>query len=379
MSQTEENQEIKQNQKTREPLTFHIFSKYRGELFGISIILIMIFHYFHTVVNNLKPGGRKFFCSYLFCKGVGSIGVEVFLFLSGMGLYFSYTRRKDIGAFFRKRFVRILIPYAMYGTVIWFITDLVVNDRTFTRYLYDLSLTSFWISGEKRLWFISAIIVFYVFFPLFYEVVSSKRYVLNTSLLLAFLVGVLLVADAEKPKSLALTEIATTRLPVFVLGVLIGRLVFEKAPIKKWHIAVAAATVLLRIAVFTVGVMKKFYGLDNDALSEFNRLAGSAVGKRMESTVFCIGFMAVCMAVLAVIRWQPLHKFLIMTGSVSLELYMAHVTVNGIIVSEGSLDLCDPLVYLLSMVISVAAAILLHITSGAVIDRLTKPSQKQTA
>jgi peptidoglycan/LPS O-acetylase OafA/YrhL len=74
---------------------------------------------------------------------LSSVGVEVFLFLSGMGLYFSYTKNKDTGAFLRKRFIRVLIPYLIYGSVIWFITDCVVNDRPITRYFYDLSLFSF--------------------------------------------------------------------------------------------------------------------------------------------------------------------------------------------------------------------------------------------
>ena len=358
--------------KKKEGLTFFVFSKYRGELFGISILFIMAFHYFHTVLSVRTRTQDHYYSSYLFCKGIGSVGVEVFLFLSGMGLYFSYTKRKDIGVFFRKRFVRILIPYAMYGTVIWFITDIIVKERELTRNFYDLSLFSFWISGEKRLWFISAIVVFYVFFPLFYEIVTSKHYKLNTALLITLLIGALYVSQTEKPKYFALTEIATTRLPIFIFGILIGRMVFEKAPLKKWHIAIAAATVIMRVCVFIVGVKNKFGGLDNDMLKIFNRLATSAVGKRLESSVFSIGFMAVCIAVLALIKWQPLHSFLKLTGSVSLELYMAHVTVNGIISSEGSLDICEPEVYLLSMVISVSAAIVLHISSTALINKLTK-------
>lgn len=367
---TEQTTEPKES--IREKLTFFVFSKYRGELFGISILFIMAFHYFHTVVNVRTKTQDHYYSSYLFCRAFGSIGVEVFLFLSGMGLYFSYTKRKDISAFFRKRYVRILIPYAMYASIAWFISDLVVTDHKFTRYLYDLSLTSFWINGEKRLWFISAIVVFYVFFPLFYEIVTSKHYKINTALIIAFLVGVLYLAHEEKPKSFAVTEIATTRLPIFVFGVFIGRLVFEKAPIKKWHIAAAAATVMMRAVVFILGVKNKFGGLDNKTLKFINDAADSAVGKRMESSLASIGFMAVCIAVLALIKWQPLHSFLKTVGSVSLELYMTHVTVNGIIASEGSLDICEPPVYLLSIVISVSAAIVLHISSTAVINKLTK-------
>lgn len=374
IKEQKENETVVQN---KEPLTFFVFSKYRNELFGIAIIAIMVFHYFNVVVKYIKPGGRKYFYSYLFCKGIGSIGVEVFMFLSGMGLYFSYTKGKDIGKFFRKRFVRILVPYAMYGTVMWFILDLVLKDHKFERYLYDLSLFSFWMSGEKRLWFISAIIVFYVFFPLFYEIVTSKNYRLNTALFLIFYYISIFVAQMDKPKYFRLTEIATTRLPIFVIGIFIGRLVYEKAPIKKWHIAVAAAAVAMRVFFFIIGVQGKFYTLDNSLLKSINRFAGSTNGKRVDSTVFSIGFMAVCIAIVALIKWKPLHSFLKMTGSVSLELYVTHVTMIGVITLEGSLDICQPHIYLLTMVISVSAAILLHITSNAVINKLTAPKEQK--
>ena len=360
---------MSEKNREREPLTYHLLSKYRGELFGISIILIMMFHYFHAVIKLMHPGSRRYFYSYIFCQIISSVGVEVFIFLSGMGLYFSYTKNKDIGAFFRKRFIRIFVPYLMYGTVIWFITDIIVAGKTFTRYIYDLSLFSFWVSGETRLWFIGAIAVFYVFFPLFYEVVTSKGYKRNTFLLIAFLILAMYVSDTEKHGSFKINEIAVTRLPIFILGVFIGRLAFEKARVKPWHIAVMAFTIALRLFSGIVAIIGKFDTLEG-ALKQINKQFAAVMGNRMESSLFAIGFMAVCIALLALIRWKPLHSFLISAGGISLELYMTHVTINGIFRTAG-LELFDPLVYLVGLAISVPLAILLHMASGAVIKKLT--------
>ena len=365
---SENNKQIK---KEREHLTYFLLSKYRAELFGISIILIMMFHFFHAVIQYTKPGGRKYFYSYIFCQVISSVGVEVFLLLSGMGLYFSYTRNKDVGSFFRKRFVRVLIPYAMYGSVAWFITDIVVAHKPFTRFLFDFSLFSFWIGGNTRLWFISAIVVFYAFFPLFYEVVTSKHYKLNTLLLLAFLVLAMYVSDAEKHNTFKIAEIAVTRLPIFIFGILAGRLAYEKQRVKPWHIAVIVISLIVRVLSSVIAIIGKFDTLPDD-LKGINKLFGSIIGNRMESSLFSLGFIAVCIALLALIKWKPLHSFLKTAGGVSLELYMTHVTVNGIIRAEGTLDICEPPVYLLSMVISVCAAVLLHIASGAVINKLTR-------
>ena len=362
-----------QETQTRTPLTFDIFSKYRSELFGISIILIMMFHYFHTIIKAIEPGSTKFLISYIYCRVLSSVGVEVFLFLSGMGLYFSYTKNKDTGAFLRKRFIRVLIPYLIYGTVIWFITDCVVNDRPITRYFYDLSLFSFWISGEKRLWFISAIVIFYIFFPLFYELVTSKHSTLNTGLFILLLIGAMYVSGVEKPKQFDLTEIALTRLPIFIFGIYIGKMVYDKAKIKPWHIAVAVCTVLLRAFDAFIGIRAKLGSPLPGALKTANRYFTSTLGNRMESSAFSIGFMALCIALLMLIKWKPLHSFLKSAGGLSLELYMTHVTINGILKSAG-LDLCSLPVYLLSMVISVSLAILLHLVSDIVIKRITRPA-----
>lgn len=91
-----------------------LISKYRNELYGIAIILILLFHFAGTHVNHYGPIGAD---SFLFVaissfeKYVGSVGVELFVFLSGMSMYYSYTRNSRLLSFYSKRYQRILIPY----------------------------------------------------------------------------------------------------------------------------------------------------------------------------------------------------------------------------------------------------------------------------
>lgn len=67
----------------------NLISKYRTELMGISAILILICH---AAGNNvLMPK----WLMYLVAQG--SIGVDVFFFLSGMGLYYSLFSHKGGG------------------------------------------------------------------------------------------------------------------------------------------------------------------------------------------------------------------------------------------------------------------------------------------
>lgn len=80
------------------------FSRYRSSMFGLSIIGIMVFHYFeHIRSAHLLLRSEQFWDYY-----IGSTGVDFLLFLSGMGLFYSLTKNDDICQFYKKRLVRIL-------------------------------------------------------------------------------------------------------------------------------------------------------------------------------------------------------------------------------------------------------------------------------
>lgn len=80
------------------------FSRYRSSMFGLSIIGIMVFHYFeHIRSAHLLLKSEQFWDYY-----IGSTGVDFLLFLSGMGLFYSLTKNDDICQFYKKRLVRIL-------------------------------------------------------------------------------------------------------------------------------------------------------------------------------------------------------------------------------------------------------------------------------
>lgn len=336
----------------------------------------MIFHYFEGVINHHEKQDALYKLAYIFSKCIGSIGVEIFLLLSGMGLYFSYTKNKDIGAFYKKRYTRVLIPYLMYGAVIWFISDIIMLGKDFSRYLFDLSLFSFWQGGNKRLWFIAAIVVFYALFPLFYEVVTSKRYRLYTFLLIAFFVLALYVSFLNKPKNFGINEIAATRLPIFIFGIYAGRLAYEKKPVKAWHIALLSVIFIIKVLTAIMAVKGRFSTLPPE-LKGINKWFSDTIGNRLSSSVFSLGFIFMIILILALIRQKWFEKFLIKTGSISLELYMCHVTIRGIVTSDKTFDMCDPVVYSIAMAASVVLAIVLHIASGAVINMINNDKRKE--
>ena len=78
----------------------HSFVKYRKELFGVATLMILLCHSVSIVPFPDRIGT---FISY------GTMGVNVFLFLSGIGLYYSFNKNGDIIAFYKKRFMRVIV------------------------------------------------------------------------------------------------------------------------------------------------------------------------------------------------------------------------------------------------------------------------------
>ncbi len=60
-------------------------SRYRGELMGVAMIAIILFHV-SLPRSDMFYGLRR----------MGNIGVDIFLFLSGMGLWFSWVKNQSV-------------------------------------------------------------------------------------------------------------------------------------------------------------------------------------------------------------------------------------------------------------------------------------------
>jgi len=77
-----------------------IFSKHRVELLGVAAVWVIVCHLYieHYVANSVV----SFFC------GIGNSGVDIFLFLSGFGLYYSSQKKKQTKIEFYKRRLFIL-------------------------------------------------------------------------------------------------------------------------------------------------------------------------------------------------------------------------------------------------------------------------------
>ena len=99
-------------------MTLNFISKYRSVIFGISIISIILFHYCEDYISAFQKGNvDSNLIIFGYYKGISSIGVEVFLFLSGLGLFYSMSNNSNLIRFYEKRVKRLIIPYAIVGII----------------------------------------------------------------------------------------------------------------------------------------------------------------------------------------------------------------------------------------------------------------------
>lgn len=181
-----------------------IISDNRTFIMGVAMLAVMLFHqpWFHD------HGVDTFFLYY------GSWGVDFFLFVSGFGIAHS-LEKNTIGTYFRNRIVRIL-PYCIaYGVVRGLLYCNGIHGFT-PKYHPSVGLVFCCLD----LWYIEAILLFYLVAPLFKKVV--ERWVW-----LAFMLSIiiwLMPRYIETPDFFADYQLlkrslwAIGRLPVFVLG-----------------------------------------------------------------------------------------------------------------------------------------------------------------
>ena len=206
---------------------FKLNSKYRSAVMGIAAIIIMVHHYMTNVVG--KP--------YKF----GAIGVDMFMFTMGIGLYFSLfngTEKKgflkNIPSFYLKRFKRIVPVFALF-LLAWGMWKYSNGGLTVKEFLLNLSFTGYWTLPYSKYfnWFISGILLFYIVSPFFFIAFKNikRKYIPLTVffVLLSFLVYLM---RKDENGEITRTLIMAVRLIPLCFGMLFGAYCKEE-PSKK--------------------------------------------------------------------------------------------------------------------------------------------------
>lgn len=126
----------------------------RPFLMGIAMIIIIVYHLFCWVHN---PIGQF---------NIGYVGVDIFLFLSGLGLSYSYENN-SITQFYKNRIKRIYPIYLISVVATYLIYNL---DWTLFDLLANISAIGLYTKGGvcRYDWYLESLFTLYILFPLFY-------------------------------------------------------------------------------------------------------------------------------------------------------------------------------------------------------------------
>ncbi len=183
----------------------------RTELMGMAALLILFFHTWTPIMTNVPILG----IIEDFAKRTSFLGVDIFFFLSGMGLVASRNKYK-LGQFYYRRLRRLILPFILVATI-----RLAVGDWSIEYYLKAISFAGFLTKSVYYfLWFVPAIILLYASFPAYYYLATRTK-----SLISFFLISLeIWLFISVWGIDLIRTDIysITNRIPIFLLGTFIA-------------------------------------------------------------------------------------------------------------------------------------------------------------
>lgn len=211
MSNTKENI-IARN--SRVILLFNLTSEYRSEIMGVAIIWVMLLHGSELYADVHIP-------ILTAIMNRGNIGVDIFLFLSGFGLFFSVSKNKNTTEFYKRRVNRVLIPYLILSLPFW-IYNTIYCGAGIRKFLADYTGISFISEGVTVAWYVFLIIFLYIIYPFVFKF-EDKKGVIADLVLIFTSVLICVILSKINTDLYNKIEIAATRVPCFILGSMAAR------------------------------------------------------------------------------------------------------------------------------------------------------------
>jgi len=283
-------------------LNYKLISTYRTQLMGLAILWVVLYH--STIVFSSVPVLGTI-------QAYGNEGVDIFLLVSGLGLYYAYRANISSAVFYKRRLQRILPTYLpvvlLFCLLYW-----AIGEMSFTDVLLNLTTLSFWLGLDSRFdWYVPALLALYLLTPLFMHFFTSRNKYVTVAVfsLMGLLLSLLL---SGTPLSYLL--IFTIRLPIFFVGFLVGYLIEKKQKVSQ-------LTLLVYIGMLLLGV-----------------LLLAATQRHMNDYVWSHGLwwypfilitLPLCLLAASALHWVTEHKwspltFLSFCGAHSLEIYLIH-------------------------------------------------------
>lgn len=196
-------------------LLFHkdfikVTSEYRTAIMGLSMLSIMLFHQYFTSTIPFNV-----------FHSLGYWGVDIFLFLSGIGLVNSLNKNST-KEYYKRRFIRIIPSCILCGTTKYLLFTLFYSSLFILKDGLNIGI---WSIASLDLWFIHTIIILYIISPLLHWILEKWPYETIIIIIIIFFInGFTLRPEVgfEWMSPKGVTSWTLERLPVFTAGMLVS-------------------------------------------------------------------------------------------------------------------------------------------------------------
>ena len=189
---------------------------------GFAIIIVMLFH---VPLSRLDP--------FFGLRRMGNLGVDIFFFLSGIGLWYSWAKQQDWRRFYLNRALRIYPAWLIVAGYFYISRFHGTTTASYVDLAGDIIVNwDFWLHDELTFWYVPATMMLYLFAPPYMELV--RRHPIYRWLVVLPLMWCIIVQYvALVHQAVGHIEIFWSRVPIFFLGINFAEAVRQKREIDK--------------------------------------------------------------------------------------------------------------------------------------------------
>lgn len=336
-------------------------SKYRGELMGFAIIIVMLFHVW---LSQKSP--------WFGLRRMGNLGVDIFFFVSGLGLWYSWSKQQLYGKFYLNRALRIYpawliiagyfyisrfhighasyaLPFGGTGNAT---ADSIIDLAGDVLFNWD-----FWLHDELTFWYVPATMMMYLFAPLYMQLLRKDR-IFQWLAVLPLMWCIIMMYVVPVHKAVGHIEIFWSRIPIFMLGIISAETVRQKQVLSRhtWWMVLGFFALSLWACVW---------------LEQYRHGRFPLYTERMLYIVLAVTTIIIMSKVFDVLadgRLAPINRFFSWVGGFSLEIYLVHVEFFLKPIEKHHLGYWQT--FLLTLLVSLPIAWLIHKICTIIINKV---------
>ena len=278
-------------------------------------------------------------------KQWGDIGVDMFLMMSGIGIYHSLNNKPDIPNYLKNRLRRILPAHLLVCGCWFFFLDIVLYGEGLFAFLLDLSSLNFWINGRLTTWYLSSLLIMQFLTPVYLK--CLKKYPLMDRIVIPAVLLLCLVITYTPflNETLEHLLIFLYRIPAYLLGLSIGRRICSNNAT-----VFVPIPLLVAVLIASVGILLVSSGLTPLYLRWVLRYAA---------------YLPISLMLCVVVTYLPENRLFRYLGTHSLEVYLLHEKVLWVLSALSTRiipgkEIHSAVVNVLAIVLTCIGANILH-------------------